>query len=271
MLSVTASALTYQTLDFSIPEGTISAIVFAGVRHSKVSGSAVVTGSITFTGPAKGKGSLTSVTGDLSTPRFDLDFAASGPIRDQAGKLTASAGRLVANWTVTEPAHQRVVFKGKLSASDMIATLGFSDVDFGTSANSGSAHNIALEGAIVQGGAPFDVQVGTTSWRTVNGKPVLTVPVMVPAGDNLATVAKDTVPAATISVFWANSNNNDSTIGKPISGDTIRIAWDEAGGTYTISNLPQAPAGADELVLETNFGGQVQHTTVVPLSGGALL
>jgi hypothetical protein len=233
MLSVAASGLTYETLDLAAA-GTFSDTVTGGGQTQKVTGDAALAGDIAYTSPTKGSGAITSIS---TTGTGFAGFAASGSISDNGGKLTS-------HLTLTEPISETLKATGKLLVFGYTLTLTLPTFHFDFLGTNVTVSKFSFTFFIPPG---YAVLALNAQWDTNSkGSPVALVGVVNNNTTNsVFAVSKESAPLGTVECQWMDATGD--LIGKPIPGDTFPIAWNEAGGTYTISKLPKAPKGAANL------------------------
>jgi hypothetical protein len=243
----------------------------AGSVHGSVNSFGV---HITYSGPVSIHGTIryTSATDGALIPDPDPTnsvFASGGSGESRSDKWTATVSRRVVahgKWTVEGHAENFTDTNGQLAFDGIPDTLTVTPsqydpgiqggtysltgtfntknfkihADFPTGQFNGTVHDTNKD--------KYDV-IAVPSWdATIPTQ--LDVSVSVP-GPVRKTPLR-TKPTTNIQAYWAKGTTFAKHMGKAL--DTIPVYWNEAGGDYTISDLPATPTGATHVLLVTKVG-----------------
>jgi len=265
-------AMTFKSLDFTA-SGTVSApdfesgdytihlssgnatlskgtLAYSSVDQGELTNTAVLSGggSYTATGPQKFGGKWT--VGGYSNDLADNSETLSGTVVVDSSTLKFPAGYGQADdifngtYTVSSATFDTSDFSiaMDLVSEDSVTTLTFT----GKAAFSGSAFAIdATPSWNVDGSVDVDV--------AVTGKPHTT-------DDRDAAVGN-------VALYWSNGNKYSATKSTLATDatDTIPVYWNEAGASYTVSDLNDAPAGTTYLLVVSTDAGTGKKTVEAAL------
>jgi hypothetical protein len=170
-------------------------------------------------------------------------------IVDQSGQLT---GEAVVTKTTTSP-NTGLSFNGTYTMEN--ATFNTQNFALKMDLVKPDGTTMKFNGKMNPTGAAFDVIV-TPTW---NADGTIAVGVGVPGKPHTTATADRSVPVTNVQVYWAQG-----TALKSAALDAIPVYWNEASGSYTVSitDYPNAPAGATGLAFVTRFDGKTKIATL---------
>jgi hypothetical protein len=260
LLSVATLGQTWKEFDFT-GTGPFTGSFTGGPLPSgirgKLAGPISVQGSVAYqdqfsgTGQGTVNGTITaSVTGYGKLAEIDVQTPAGeeGEIADANTKLTiAVPGQ-------TDASGNPMVLTGTIKPKDFSVT-ATSSLAFAGASGSGT-----WKGTVTPTSTePFTVQV-TPQWDLTPGK-FGTVDVAISVGGPVQKASSRTAGAATVNLAWGYIDSV-SLAPKTVKTltDKIPIFWNQASGSYEISNLPTPSVKATHLLLVTKIGSTSQTT-----------
>lgn len=265
LLSVTGiGSETFKEFEFT-SSGTVASDFETYGYDIHLSGKATLSkGVLTYTGVDNGELTNTAIlsgggsyraTGQ--TPNFGGSWKIGGAtddLIDTAGVLSGSVVIDSSSMTIPTQPTQNDIFNGTYALSD--ATFDTTDFSVDMVLTSGD-YALTYSGKLYPKGSTFGVGV-TPSW---NADGSVDVDVDVTGKPHTTTTADRSVPVTNIELYWSKSSSYSSRIGGALP-DTIPVYWNEASGSYTVSDLPDAPAGATCLLFVAKYD---KRTKVVAL------
>lgn len=254
LLSVSVLGETFKTVAFTATGG-IAGDVSASGTHVAFEGKARLAGTLVYDkldhGTIGNRGATLSANGDwdvdILSGTWDLSGYVAG-IEDQEGLWSGSA--------VVEDSHVRGPLDADLTGTYRVTQAALNPSDFSLDLKlDGTEGELAFTGSLNPTETePFDVVVSPT-WGEGGVQVAVTVPGRV---HQVATWAN---PVAQITLSWACGDKLLSTL-----DDTIPVYWNEASGSYLVTDLPAAPAKATGLAFMVQFDGVTRRATLPLLS-----
>ncbi len=202
-------------------------------------------GELTNTATLSGGGTYRA-TGQ--NPNFGGSWKIGGAtddLVDHAGVLSGSVVIDSSSMTIPTQPTQKDIFNGTYTLSD--ATFDTTDFSVDMVLTSGE-YVLTYHGKLSPAGSAFGVGV-TPSW---NADGSVDVDVDVTGKPHTTTTADRSVPVTNIEMYWAKGTTYSKRIGNALP-DAIPVYWNEASGSYTVSDLPDAPAGATHLLFVATY------------------
>lgn len=245
LMAVAVVGRTFKEFEFAGPvslSGNISGRYGTQPVSGRLNGNLNITGEINYTSQADGVGQV-AATGPVNAmiygygnlPALNMDGST------EPGGLVETAGKFNATLPADGPA-------GPATLNGAINTKDFSA--------KGTIQFTLYDTIIVRGNwsgrlSPVDPQpldvTTTAQWDPVKFG---TVDVDVTAAGSVQKAANRNAAVATVNVYWGN----DAGVAIRRLPDVIPVLWNQATGSYEISNLPSAPALATKLILVTKYG-----------------
>jgi hypothetical protein len=211
-------------------------IINSGATHG-----AILSGS----GPYKASGKSPNFTGSWKIGGY------TDSIVDTSGVLTGSVVVDSSSMTIPTQPTQHDTFNGTYTLTD--ATFNTQNFAIAMDLTAGET-TLVFNGNLNPTGNAFDVVV-TPSW---NPEGTINVDVNVPGKPHTTATADRGVAVTNVQLYWVQGKKLVSAA----LPDTIPVYWNEASGSYTISELPSAPAGATGLAFVTKFDGKTRTVTL---------
>lgn len=254
LLSVSVLGETFKTVAFTATGG-ITGDVSASGTHVAFEGKARLAGTLVYDkldhGTIGNRGATFSANGDwdvdILSGTWDLSGYVAG-IEDQEGLWSGSA--------VVENSHVRGPLDADLTGTYRVTQAALNPSDFSLDLKlDGTEGVLAFTGSFNPTETePFDVVVSPT-WGEGGVQVAVTVP------GRVHQVATWATPVTQITLSWVRGNKLLSTL-----DDTIPVYWNEASGSYLVTDLPAAPAKATGLAFMVQFDGVTRRATLPLLS-----
>lgn len=251
LLAVATIERTFKDFDFAGPvtlTGNLTGRYGSNPVNGRFSGNLSIDGNLDYSSPLDGVGEASavgpvsgSVIGFGTLPPLTLD----GETPEDG--LTETNGK----FTAVLPAQGSlgpVTLNGTINTRDWSATGTIKFTLNGTINGSGTWRGTLAP----ENPTPLTVDV-VAQWDPVKFG---TVDVNVTAGGSVQNAATRSTAVATVRFFWASS-----TGGKLRTlPDTIPVLWNQATGSYEVSNLSAPPTTATKLLVETKYGTTTKTT-----------
>ncbi len=258
LLSVTVLSEAFKAVEFTAPGKLAGDLSVSGTQVA-FRGEARLTGMVAYDkvdhGVIGDHGATLSASGnwgvDILSGTWDLSGHVES-IEDQNGLLSGTA--------VVDQSHVRgplaADLKGTYQVADA-AVFDFSDFSLDLKL-SGPQGSLAFTGSLAPTETKrFDVVVAPT-WGDNGVNVAVTVP------GRVHQAATRAAPVTQIELYWAQGAKLLSAL-----DDKIPVYWNEASGSYTVTDLPPAPAKATGLAFVAKFDGVTRSVTLPLLAVAA--
>jgi hypothetical protein len=257
LLSVTVLSEAFKAVEFTAPGKLTGDLSLSGTQVA-FQGAAGLAGTMAYDkvdhGVIGNSGATLSANGnwgvDILSGTWDLSGHVAS-IEDQNGLLSGT--------TVVDQSHVRGPLAADLKGTYQVANAVFDPADFSFDMKlNGPQGSLAFTGRLaLRETKPFDVVVAPT-WGDNGVNVAVTVP------GRVHQAATRAVPVTQIELYWARGAKLLSAL-----GDAIPVYWNEASGSYTVTDLPPAPAEATSLAFVTKFDGRTRSVTLPLLAVAA--